>query len=64
MMALGRDRCHCDVGVQPRDLTSLTTAARSGFVDALGVAAIVAAAVALMTALFVARVMPATGVGP
>lgn len=40
---------------------ALSTAARAGFVDALGFAAIVAAGVALATAAFVARAMPARG---
>jgi hypothetical protein len=40
---------------------ALASAARTGFVDALGVAAVVAAAVALVTAAFVARAMPPRG---
>jgi hypothetical protein len=40
---------------------ALATAARAGFVDALGVAAVVAAGVALVTAAFVARAMPPRG---
>jgi EmrB/QacA subfamily drug resistance transporter len=38
---------------------ALATAARAGFVDALGIAALVAAGVALATAVFVYRTMPA-----
>jgi hypothetical protein len=40
---------------------ALASAARTGFVDALGVAAVLAAAVALVTAAFVARAMPPRG---
>jgi hypothetical protein len=38
---------------------ALAATARAGFADALGVAAVVAAGVALLTAIFVARAMPA-----
>ena len=38
---------------------ALAGAARAGFVDALGAAAVLAAGVAVLTAVFVARVMPA-----
>jgi hypothetical protein len=39
----------------------LAAAARNGFADALGVAAVVAAVVVLATAVFVVRAMPARG---
>jgi hypothetical protein len=38
---------------------ALAGVARAGFVDALGAAALIAAGVAVLTAIFVARVMPA-----
>ena len=41
---------------------ALAAAARSSFVDALGVAAVVAAGVTFATAVFVARTMPSTTV--
>jgi hypothetical protein len=40
---------------------TLAAIARSGFVDAIGIAAIVAAGIAFATAVFVARAMPARG---
>jgi DHA2 family multidrug resistance protein-like MFS transporter len=43
---------------------ALAAAARAGFTDALGVAAIVAASVAVLTAIFVFRAMPARPAEP
>jgi hypothetical protein len=40
---------------------ALATAARGAFVDALGIAAVVAAAIAVATAVVIGRTMPARG---